>query len=116
VIRDALGPWAVSGPAIVAAVPALHDGAWRADARRRLERDAARLDGMLVEGGLRVAGGTPLFRLAVADDAARRFDRLGRAGILVRAFADHPTWLRFGIPGSRTAWDRVARVLQDMRS
>jgi cobalamin biosynthetic protein CobC len=40
------------------------------------------------------------------------FDRLGRAGIFVRRFAEHPTWLRFGLPGSEVEWDRLAAALE----
>ncbi len=43
-------------------------------------------------------------RILSARDMA---DALGRDGILVRRFATHPQWLRFGIPNSNEAWHRL---------
>jgi len=44
-------------------------------------------------------------------DAARLFQTLGEAGILVRRFAEHPTWLRFGLPGDEADWQRLEEAL-----
>jgi cobalamin biosynthetic protein CobC len=112
-IRAALGPWAVSGPALVVGTSALRDAAWLAETTGRLARAAERLDALLEAGGLRVIGGTRLFRLAEAEDAAAVFARLGRAGIFVRRFAAQPTWLRFGLPGDAVAWGRLRDALLD---
>lgn len=109
-IRAALGPWAVSGPAIAIGRAALADAAWREAAALRLARDAARLDALLEGAGLRVLGGTRLFRLAEGD-AAHWHDRLGRAGILVRRFSAQPRWLRFGLPADEAAWRRLSAAL-----
>jgi cobalamin biosynthesis protein CobC len=111
-IREALGPWAVSGPALHIGMLALADTAWRTQAAARLAEDCRRLDAVLRDAGGIVLGGTRLFRLIVHDDAAALADRLGRAGILVRRFADQPRWLRFGIPGEAAAWDRLAAALR----
>jgi cobalamin biosynthetic protein CobC len=62
-VRMALGPWAVSGPAVAVGTRALGDLAWREQAAARLAADAARLDGVLRAAGLRPVGGTRLFRL-----------------------------------------------------
>jgi cobalamin biosynthetic protein CobC len=110
-IRAALGPWAVSGPALAAGPAALRDHAWRDTAAARLQADAARLDRLLTDAGLAVVGGTSLFRLAEGEHAPLLFQRLGRAGILVRRFPERPAWLRFGVPGSAEAWDRLRRAL-----
>ncbi len=109
-IRAALGPWAVSGPALAVGTQALADRAWLEAARRRLGADTERLDRLLREAGLRVIGGTHLFRLAETLSAAAVFDRLGRAGILVRQF-DRPDRLRFGLPGSEEEWTRLRAAL-----
>ena len=50
-------------------------------------------------------------RLVRTADAARLFQSLGRAGILVRRFADHPSWLRLGLPGGEPDWQRLERAL-----
>ena len=106
-LRAALGPWAVSGPAVAVGRAALADDAWAEAARARLARDAARLDASLEENGAAILGGTALFRLAAVGDSARWFERLARAGILTRPFAERPTWLRFGLPGNEAAWRRL---------
>jgi cobalamin biosynthesis protein CobC len=110
-IRDALGPWAVSGPAIAIGCTALADRAWLHATAARLARETAALDDCLRQGGLDVLGGTRLFRLARSDRAATVFARLGRAGILVRRFADQPDRLRFGLPGDMAAWQRLRAAL-----
>lgn len=110
-IRDALGPWAVSGPALHVARRALADPAWKAATAERLRQEAAHLDGVLAGAGLRVLGGTSLFRLAEAEDAHAVFDRLGRAGILVRRFSGDPHRLRFGLPRDAEQLGRLARAL-----
>ncbi|WP_237477591.1 threonine-phosphate decarboxylase CobD [Lichenibacterium dinghuense] len=114
-LRAALGPWAVSGPALAVGRAALADDAWAGAARARLARDAARLDALLLAAGARMAGGTALFRLAEVEDGARWFDRLARAGILTRPFAEHPRRLRFGLPGDEAAWLRLEAALDGPR-
>ena len=108
-IRNALGPWAVSGAAAAFGTAALSDAAWLHAARTRLQADAARLDDLLARAGFRILGGTLLFRLAQHAGAAAIFDRLGQSGILARRFEAEPSWLRFGIPGD--GWDRLAAAL-----
>ena len=110
-LREALGPWAISGPALAIGAAALDDAAWAAAARARLARDAARLDALLAAHGAAPRGGTALFRLAAVGDAARWFDGLARAGILTRPFAERPDWLRFGLPGDEAAWRRLGDAL-----
>ena len=109
-IRAALGPWAVSGPALHVGAAALADAAWLHGAGHRLRADAAALDRTLAAAGLRVTGGTSLFRLVETPGAAAWAERLGRAGILVRSFDEAPTRLRFGIP-SGTDLQRLAAAL-----
>jgi len=105
-VREALGPWAVSGPAVWAGRAALADEAWRQATIARLTRDVERLDTLLQESGCRVIGGTRLFRLGALDNANGAFERLARRGILVRRFEGNPRWLRFGIPAGE-GWDRL---------
>lgn len=111
-----LGPWAVSGPALAAGTMALADTVWIEQTRTRLAAAAARLDALLTGAGLDIIGGTSLFRLARTPAANELFDHLGRAGILVRAFAQHPHWLRFGLPADAKAWQRLQSALAAFRS
>ncbi len=105
------GPGQSPEPAIAIGAAALADRAWREQAKARLEADATRLDGLLQGAGLKVLGGTRLFRLANAPHASELFNRFGSAGILVRQFDYAPEWLRLGIPGSEDEWERLAAVL-----
>jgi cobalamin biosynthesis protein CobC len=110
-LRAELGPWAVPGPALEIGRRALNDGAWLSAARERLIADSTRLDGLLRKAGFEIAGGTLLFRLARHPSAAIFVQRLGQQGIHVRAFADAPDQLRFGLPGDDEAFRRLAAAL-----
>ncbi len=111
-IEVALGPWAVSGPAITAGCTALADTAWRRAAAGARAADAARLNRMIARAGGRIVGGTALFRTAAFADAPGLFRRLGEAGIFVRRFAEAPERLRFGLPADKAAWCRLSRILR----
>jgi len=106
-----LGPWAVSGPAVAIGEKALADDKWKRRTLDRLAADAKRLDELLTKAGLEIVGGMPLYRLTRSRDAGELFNRLGRAGILVRRFAEEPTWLRWGLPASENEWQRLGATL-----
>jgi cobalamin biosynthesis protein CobC len=110
-IAAVLGPWAVSGPALTIGARALADTAWVERTRARLDKSAQRLDGLLVDLALPIVGGTSLFRLVQTPAANALFQHLGEAGIWVRAFAEQPKWLRFGLPGNEAAWARLKAAL-----
>ena len=112
-LAAALGPWAVSGPAIAIGQTALADAVWSKAIRERLGGEARRLDAMFVACGIEIVGGTSLFRLVRMSAADRLFHHLGRAGILVRRFPEHVAWLRIGLPGSEAAWDRLGASLAE---
>ena len=111
-IRSALGPWAISGPALNIGLGALEDSGWPDAIADRLDRDTRRLDAAIGTAGLRLVGGTRLFRLAEGKDAPSVSDRLARAGIAVRRFDDRPDRLRFGLPGNEPAWRRLEAALR----
>jgi cobalamin biosynthesis protein CobC len=111
-VRAALGPWAVSGPAIEIGRRALADDTWLAATALRLREEASRLDRLLQSADLEIAGATPLFRLVQMNQAPALFSRLCRAGILTRPFLDRPNWLRFGIPHATADWMRLEAVLR----
>ena len=112
-IAARLGPWAVSGPALAVGAQALADQAWIAATRAGLAQAANRLDGILTASGLDIVGGTTLFRLIRSQAADALFQHLGRAGVFVRRFADHPQWLRFGLPAAEPDWQRLEQALTD---
>lgn len=107
----ALGPWAVSGPALAIGRAALDDLAWAEAERARLGRDADRLDALMRRAGADILGGTPLFRLYAVENAENWQSRLARAQIWTRVFPYSDTWLRLGLPGTEADWQRMERAL-----
>jgi cobalamin biosynthetic protein CobC len=106
-MRQMAGPWSVSGPALAIGTAALSDDAWADATRARLAADAARLDALV---GLPVAGGTTLFRLYDAGDAAAMQDRLARHRIWTRIFPWSPSLIRLGLPDG-AGWARLEAAL-----
>jgi len=111
-LRDELGPWAVSGPALAIGTIALADDAWLNHTREQFAADSRRLDQLLIAAGCSIIGGTPLFRLAEHSDARPLADRLAQRGIHVRRFPYHAAWLRFGLPGDAVEWQRLEAALE----
>ncbi|NIX77868.1 threonine-phosphate decarboxylase CobD [Microvirga terricola] len=109
-IREELGPWAVSGPALALGAQALGDAAWLADQKVRLARACLVLDELLTRADFHIVGGTRLFRLARHPQAGDWFERLARSGIWVRKFNHEQTILRLGIP-QEEMWDRLRGAL-----
>jgi cobalamin biosynthesis protein CobC len=90
----------------------LADRQWAQSTRTSLQASAQRLDHILAAcGRLEIVGGTSLFRLAHTSAAMEIYRHLGQAGIFVRRFAEHPQWLRFGLPGCEDAWTRLRAAL-----
>jgi len=109
-LREAVGPWPVSGPALQVGAEALGDQAWAVATRVRLVADAERLDRLLVAKGARVLGGTTLFRLYAVEDAALWQDRLARGHVWSRRFDYAPGWLRLGLPAPER-WAQLEAAL-----
>lgn len=112
-IAAMLGPWAVSGPALAAGAKALADKVWIDKTCHRLAKSRAQLDAVLTASGFAIIGGTSLFRLVRVSGANKLFRHLGRAGILVRIFPEHPEWVRFGLPANKDAWRRLQDALAE---
>jgi len=114
-LAAALGPWAVSGPAVAIGQTALADTAWIHAMRVRLDDEARGVDAVFGAAGVEVLGGTALFRLVRMSAADRLFHHLGRAGILVRRFPENAMWLRIGLPGDPASRDRLGSVVSRWR-
>lgn len=112
-LEEELGPWAVAVPALEYGIKALSDADWQREMRSTLTKAAHRLDQTFARSGVIVTGGTSLFRHVDIEDAASLFQALGREGILVRSFADRPTQLRCGLPGTEVEWRRLDVALGD---
>jgi cobalamin biosynthetic protein CobC len=113
-LADRLGPWSISGPARWIASAALRDRDWQVEARRRLQQEEERLQGLLCRHGLQPDGGCALFQWVVTPRAAKLHQSLARHGILTRLF-NHPYSLRFGLPGRQEDWRRLEAALEACR-
>ncbi len=97
-LREALGPWHVSGPALSIGAEALSDPAWADETRARLSKDAARLDAIVTQKGAVSFGGTDLFRLYEVQNAQAAQAHLAKHHIWSRIFPYADNWLRLGLP------------------
>ena len=101
-IRDALGPWPVSGPAIVIGLRTLADRAWLEAAKQRLAQDVNRLDAML-RGAVRPSSAGHCCFVSRRAPRRRTFSiASGRPGFSFAASTIAP-------PGSASAY-RAARM------
>lgn len=113
-LSAAAGPWPVSGPALEIGATAMADPAWADETVVYHAEAGLRLDRLAMRAGWGLAGGTHLFRLYDTADAAAAQQALARARIWTRRFPYSGRWLRLGIPGDHTEWDRLALALTDI--
>lgn len=111
-IATALGPWPVSGPALLIGAAALGDQPWADRTRRALQQQARALDEVLVKAGFAIAGGTPLFRLGRHPQALQRHATLAKQHIWCRSFDWADDLLRFGLPPDAAGLHRLAAALR----
>ncbi|WP_151717353.1 aminotransferase class I/II-fold pyridoxal phosphate-dependent enzyme [Gemmobacter serpentinus] len=112
-LRDLLGPWAVSGPAMTIGAVALQDRNWAATTRQNLAASAARLDGLASARGARLVGGTTLFRLYEVGSASSWQDHLARHRIWSRTFPWSGSLIRLGLPPDH-GWNRLSTALEGL--
>lgn len=109
-----LGPWAVSGPALVIAAGLLSGDTDRI--RDCISTRKAALDSILKRAGLTIAGGTGLFSLVEHEAAGALHHHLCAARILVRKFDYNRRWLRFGLAPDADADARLSQALNTFRT
>lgn len=110
-LRNHLGPWAASGPALAVGTAALSDYVWADETRAQLASMSEHLDRVLKMSGAQIVGGTTLFRLYAVEDALQLQTQLARQHIWSRVFEDHPHWIRLGLPADASGLERIARAL-----
>jgi cobalamin biosynthetic protein CobC len=108
--QEWLGPWAVSGPALVVAAK-LMGGDTQAVQSLILSRSEG-LAAVLRQAGLTIIGGTPLFTLVDHARAADLHAHLCQQRILTRKFAYAPSWLRIGLAPDAAGDTRLADALR----
>ena len=112
-LESRLGPWAVSGPTLHIATEALADKAWGDAMRLRLNDESEKMNNLLRNAGLSVAGGTSLFTLVRDKRAAVLFNHLAQHGILTRIFDERPNDIRFGLPANDAEWKRLCVAVSE---
>lgn len=110
-MSERLGVWPVSGHALSIGQRAYRDQAWQTATRDRLRAARRRLDEILTDADLSLAGGCDLFRLVQAPDATGLWHRLAERGLYVRRFDWSDHLLRVGLPPDSEAEHRLAAAL-----
>ncbi|TWA49307.1 L-threonine O-3-phosphate decarboxylase [Sinorhizobium medicae] len=111
-LRNWLGPWAVSGPALAISAKLMECDTNRIKAGIA-ERKAA-LDALLFGAGLHIVGGTGLFALVDHERAHDIHTALCEAHILTRKFDYAPRWLRIGLSPNPASDRRLAEAFNRM--
>lgn len=109
-LKQALGPWVLSGPARYVMRQVLTDTAWQWQARTRLQRSACTLREMLQAAGLTLAGGSALFQTVRIDNPKILADQLAARAVLVRVF-DQPGMVRFGLAADERQSQKLMEAL-----
>ena len=107
-MAEAMGPWAVAGPAREAARLALQDTAWQSRMRPYLCAAGERLHQLLAPLG--EVKSTALFAALTTPHSNELHEYLASQGILTRRFEQQPL-IRFGLPSNEEAWQRLASTL-----
>ncbi len=115
-LAEMAGPWPVAGPALAVGTMALSDRAWAEATVARLASETREIDAIAATAGWQLVGGTALFRLYDTPDASAAQKTLARGRIWSRIFPkplpQSGRWLRLGLPGTATEWNRLARALE----
>lgn len=109
-LADEIGPWSVSRAAQIVGTAALCDTAWQHDMRARLQRDGARLKGLLGVHGM-ASQGCALFQWWDEPRAEAFAEHMARRAILVRRFPG--SGIRLGLPFHERDWQRLAWSLEE---
>jgi len=112
-LRQILGAWAVSGPAIELGAQVLSDETWAEQTRAVLKRQSAQHQELLLSKGLKVVGGSVLFHLIEVNDARKLHVQLAKRAIWTRVFDYDVRWLRLGLCKSQNELSRFALELDD---
>jgi cobalamin biosynthesis protein CobC len=97
VLSKHLGPWAVSGPALVIGAACLNDFQLRNEISGSIIENEEAQRAMLENLGFEVVAETSLFHLVIHRYAKTLHERLAHQHILTRIFSDQPNWLRLGL-------------------
>jgi len=106
-MKQQLGSWPLSGPALEIGFQALSNVAWQNETRGFLKRQTEAVLAVFKQAQISVVGGTDLFILVDQSTKPDLFRELLRAKIYVRSFDYNADWLRIGLPAND---DELARL------
>lgn len=111
-LAEALGPWAVSGPAQEIGCAALSDKAWQMTTRRHLLESGARLQALLTNHAIQ-SNGSALYQWWPEPHAEKFWRHMAQRGIWVRLFTRGACGIRLGLPANEEGWHRLEQALVD---
>lgn len=111
-LREAIGPWSVSGPAQQIGAAALSDNAWQSVMRVRLLAEGHRLQDLLSVHGI-ASTGCALYQYWPEKQVAEFVDCMAQHGIWIRPFAHG---VRLGLPPDESGWQRLSQALTSWTS
>lgn len=112
-LGERLGPWPVSGPAILIGREALQNKKWITGTRRKLKKNRIAFEQLLSNSTIEIIGATDLFVLIQLDKATELYEHLAMHKILTRPFPGREDWLRIGIPGKKASLTRFSKALAE---
>lgn len=110
-LRDLIGDWPLSTPALSIGIAAYADTGWQAAQRVRLDGAARRMAALLDRHGIATVAQTAFYTLVTTARRDALFVHLAHAGLLTRPFADAQDWLRIGLPADEDGWGRLDTAL-----
>lgn len=113
-VKEQIGPWSVSGPALQIGSRAFADTNWINYAITALNVLSKKQAKNLQTCGLEVEGENPLFIYASHQKAQAIYEQLAQRHILVRPFSQYPEKLRFGICANKEQLERFEQALKEV--
>ncbi len=114
-LADALGPWAVSGPAQQIGLAALSDKVWQRHMRTHLLTSGQRLHQLLERYGIQ-GEGCALYQWWPEVQAVAFHEHMAIQGIWVRLFTRGAKGIRLGLPLHEVDWQRLEEGLRTWNS
>ena len=111
ILERHLGPWAVSGPALVIGAACYSDAVLRTKISTSIQRNSSAQIQIYNQYGLSVIANTGLFHLLYHPHAAAIHEDLAQQHILARIFSGQPNWLRLGLCKNKAERARLALAL-----
>ncbi|KZL18360.1 threonine-phosphate decarboxylase CobD [Pseudovibrio sp. Ad37] len=112
-LQNQLGSWAVSGPALDVGCAALSDLNWQDEMRAFLKTEMAIFRATFQDHGTSVIGHTNLYLLIDHPSAHQLHTALAKEKIWTRVFDYSESWLRLGLPASKSARQRFTLAFKN---